>query len=121
MATIRRFEDLECWKSARILTRKVYLYSKDGRISEDWDTLRQFRRATLSIMNNIAEGFGRSSKKERVRFLEISSSSSSEVKSMLYLIEDIAYLPANRIQEIRELNEKTYSLTIGLINYLKGR
>ena len=72
-------------------------------------------------MNNIAEGFGRSSKKERVRFLEISSSSSSEVKSMLYLIEDIAYLPANRIQEIRELNEKTYSLTIGLINYLKGR
>jgi len=71
MAKIERFEDLECWKAARELVNFVYEVSETGKLKRDFDTKSQFRRAALSVMNNIAEGFTRLSPKEFMRFLDI--------------------------------------------------
>ena len=75
MPKIESFEDLECWKAARTLVKDVYLMSNQGLLYKDYDTKSQLKRASLSIMNNIAEGFGRYSNKEFVKFLGYSKSS----------------------------------------------
>ena len=72
-------------------------------------------------MNNIAEGFGRYSNKEFIRFLEYSSSSAAEVKSMIYVLEDLNYSDAEYLKEIHNQIDKTRKLVLGLIRYLKNR
>ena len=57
MATIERFEELDCWQAARVLTRRIYKISSSGRFSKDFALRDQMRRAAISIMSNIAEGF----------------------------------------------------------------
>lgn len=68
---VTRFEDLECWQAARELVKRVYEASQEGALSKDWDAISQFRRASISVMNNIAEGFARYYKNEFKRFLDI--------------------------------------------------
>ena len=121
MAKIERFEDLKCWKAARELSNIVYKSSRQGEISRDFDFRNQLRRAAVSTMNNIAEGFARNSDKEFIRFLEISQSSSAEVKSMIYLCADFNYLNQTQIQELHQIVDKTKNLTLGLIRYLKNK
>ncbi|WP_420580867.1 four helix bundle protein [Reichenbachiella sp.] len=120
MAKIEKFEDLECWKEARILVKQVFLEVQDNN-KVDWDTKSQVRRATLSIMNNIAEGFGRYSDKEFIRFLEYSSSSAAEVRSMLYVFEDLNFTDLEKLKTIQVQLNKTRKLTLGLIRYLKNK
>lgn len=117
---VTRFEDLECWKTARELTKMFFSISSTGKLASDWDTRSQFRRAAVSTMNNIAEGFARFHQKDFIRFLEISQSSAAEVKSMLYLLEDIAYLDAQTLQGLHEKTDSLRKLTLGLIRYLNG-
>ena len=88
MAIIERFEDLDCWKSARELVNLVYELSRKGELNKDFETKAQIKKAALSIMNNIAEGFGRYHKKDFVRFLDFAQSSAAEVKSMIYICLD---------------------------------
>ena len=119
MAKIEKFEDLDCWKESRILVKNIYSNLNQNNII-DYDTKSQLRRATLSIMNNIAEGFGRYSNKEFIRFLEYSSSSAAEVKSMIYVLEDLNYSDAKYLKEIHNQIDKTRKLVLGLIRYLKN-
>ncbi len=121
MKKVSRFEDLKCWQAARVLARTTFIYSKYGELNNDWDTRSQFRRAALSTMNNIAEGFSRFSKKEKIRYLEISYSSGNEVKSMLYLFEDLELLPIDKIKELNQLTDDTIKLTLGMIRYLRNK
>ncbi|MEL7223135.1 MAG: four helix bundle protein, partial [Bacteroidota bacterium] len=79
----------------------------------------QIRRASLSIMNNIAEGFTRFSSKEKVRFFEIAQSSASEVKSMFYLMEDLEYMEAEQAENFRNDVDQCQKQIWGLIKYLK--
>lgn len=72
-------------------------------------------------MNNIAEGFGRGSDKEFIRFLEMSQSSAMEVKSMTYILMDLAYLDEQSVTFISEKAEETKSITLGLIRYLRSK
>ena len=120
MSKIEKFEDLDCWKEARILVKIIYIML-DSNNQIDRDTKGQMRRATLSVMNNIAEGFGRYSNKEFIRFLEYSSSSAAEVKSMIYIFEDLEYCEFQKLQLINEQLDKTRKLTLGLIRYLKNK
>lgn len=83
---VERFEDLDCWKASRVLGNFVYEISSGGALSKDFSTREQLRRTALSAMNNIAEGFGRFSDKEFIRFLEISQASGQEVRSMTYFL-----------------------------------
>ena len=120
MAKIEKFEDLDCWKESRILVKNIYSNLNQNNLI-DYDTKSQLRRATLSIMNNIAEGFGRYSNKEFIRFSEYSSSSAAEVKSMIYVLEDLNYSDSEYLKEIHDQIDKTRKLVLGLIRYLKNR
>jgi four helix bundle protein len=121
MAKIEKFEDLKCWQAARELVKMIYSECEIGRLSKDFNTQSQIRRAALSTMNNIAEGFGRGSNKEFIRFLEIAQSSAMEVKSMTYVLKDLNYLSEDRIAEIGKKAEETKSITLGLIRYLRNK
>ncbi len=121
MGKLTKFEDLKCWQSARVLCKEVFVSSKKGELGKDWDTRNQFRRASVSKMNNIAEGFGRFSYKEKIRFLEISVASANEVKSMLYLFDDIAYYEKNKLIELHAMVDEAHNLTLGFIKYLSNK
>jgi four helix bundle protein len=121
VAKIEKFEDLKCWQAARELVKMVYVGCEEGKFVKDFDTKSQMRRAALSTMNNIAEGFGRGSDKEFIRFLEIAQSSAMEVKSITYVLIDLNYLPEDKIIEISKKAEETKSITLGLIRYLRNK
>jgi four helix bundle protein len=70
MKTVKQFEDLRCWQNARQLAITIYLLDS-CKLARDFSTRDQFRKAALSVMNNIAEGFTRFSAKEMIRFFEI--------------------------------------------------
>ncbi|WP_333818802.1 four helix bundle protein [Ohtaekwangia sp.] len=101
MSKIERFEDLKCWQAARELVKEVYTMSDEGKLAGDFDTRSQLRKAALSTMNNIAEGFGRYSRKDFIRFLDTVQSSALKVQSMLYVLSDLHYLEAGSIDILR--------------------
>lgn len=117
MAKIERFEDLRCWQNARLFVKTVFLL--EGKFETDWEIKGQFRRASLSIMNNIAEGFSRLSKKEFARFLEIAQSSATECKSMLYVLEDLNYLPPQQLEDLHAQVDLIKHQTLAMMRYLK--
>lgn len=121
MAKIERFEELDCWKEARVLVKLIYQECDRGKLARDFDTKSQLKRAALSIMNNIAEGFARKSNKEFIRFLDFSNASAAEVKSMLYILEDVNYLEARIIEDYHNRVDTTRKLILGLIRYLRTK
>jgi four helix bundle protein len=121
MGTITTFEGLKCWQAARELVTLVYKLSNTGKLARDFEMKDQIRRAALSVMNNIAEGFGRGSRKDFARFLNIAHASCTEVKSITYVLEDLAYLPIEDIQRIRDQADEAKGLTRGLIKYLQEK
>ncbi len=121
MAQVTRFEDLKCWQLARKLTHRVYLMSEEGKLARDYDTKSQFKSAGLSVMNNIAEGFGRYSDKDFLRFLDYSAASCTEVKSMSYLLLDMKYFDIDVIKSLQTQVEETRALILGLMKYLRNK
>jgi len=103
MSKVTRFEDLKCWMAARKLVKEVYTICEMGKLAKDFDTKSQFKRAALSSMNNIAEGFGKFGNKEFIRYLDISQSSVLEVKSMLYVLLDMNYLSEASLNELHQM------------------
>ena len=81
MATIKRFEDLECWQEARELVKLLYSVTKKDNFAKDFELKNQLRRSAVSIMANIAEGFHRSSNKDFMKFLDYSRVSIAETLS----------------------------------------
>ena len=88
MASIRTFAELDTWKTARELTKLVYLATKTTEFAKDFGLRDQIRRASVSIMANIAEGFGRSGSGEFIQFLAIAKGSACEVDSHVYVALD---------------------------------
>ena|GEM_PF-1110624 len=97
------------------------LSESEPKLKNDWDTKSQFKRAALSTMNNIAEGFGRGTRKEFARFLDIAQSSAREVKSMTYVFEDLNYTTLDKIKELHEKTDAVMALTLGFIKHLKKK
>lgn len=117
MATINRFEDLEIWKNARILCKEVrLLILNNDAFSKDFTLRNQLSGSSGSIMDNIAEGFGREGNKEFVNFLSFSHGSCNEVKSQLYRAYDFGYLNENELSNIFELIERVGSGIKSLMN-----
>src|SRR5688572_15283925 len=71
VATFRSFEDIEAWKKARELTRKVYAVTNSGTFSKDFGLRDQIRKASVSVMSNIAEGFDWNGRREFAQFLAV--------------------------------------------------
>jgi len=85
------FEDLECWKEARKLVKQVYDMSRSHDLARDFGITGQIQRASVSIMSNIAEGSSGACAGEAAVY-NVARSSSAEVRSLTYVIEDISQL-----------------------------
>ncbi len=118
---IERFEDIQGWQEARILTKMIYRLTKKLPFRRDQGLCRQIQEASVSIMANIAEGFDRQSKKEFTKFLYYSSGSASEVQSHLYVALDQGYVSEQDFTETYNQAQKTKRLINGFISYLKGK
>ncbi|MCK4421371.1 four helix bundle protein [candidate division WOR-3 bacterium] len=119
MSKIRRFQDIESWKKSRELVREIYTISREGEFSKDWSLKDQVRRAALSIMNNIAEGYSRQTDKEFIQFLYISKGSASEVQSQIYVALDLNYINKEEFNRLYGETEDISKLLSGFIRYLK--
>jgi four helix bundle protein len=117
MGTIKNFEDLEIWKMSRELVNLLY---SDYRKRHDFSFKDQISRAGLSIMNNIAEGFCRSSDAEFRQFLNISKGSAGEVKSMCYIAEDQKFITAELAIDRRNKAQKLINAISSFMRYLKS-
>jgi four helix bundle protein len=119
MATIKYFYDIEVWKKSRVLNKEIYEMTNTETFRKDFVLVDQIRRASISIMANVAEGFGRKGNKEFLQFLSISQASLNELQSHLYIALDINYLPQEKFEMLMSLTKEVDRLLNGLIEYLK--
>jgi len=117
MATFHRFEELEIWQIARGLSLRVFKLTEDGPAFKDFKFRDQIRSSAGSVMDNIAEGFERSSQFEFVNFLGISKGSSGEVRLQLYRGIDQNYFPHESNELIKEYEELAAKIG-GFMKYL---
>jgi four helix bundle protein len=92
MAKVTRFEELVAWQKARALTATIYQLSASGKFGQDFGLKDQIRRAAVSIMSNIAEGFERCRAGEFHQMLSVAKASCGEVRSQLYVALDTGYI-----------------------------
>ena len=102
--TIERFEDLQIWQEARELSKLVFVITSKEPFAKDFRFRDQIRSAAGSVMDNIAEGFGRGGNKEFVNFLSISKGSVDEVRSQAYRAYDFNYISKEILDELVEKN-----------------
>jgi four helix bundle protein len=119
MGTFKTFEEIEAWQQARELTRLVYEVSGKGAFGRDFALRDQIRRAAVSVMSNVAEGFGRGGAKEFVQFLSVARGSASEVSAQLYVALDQGYVSKEGFSRLQEQAARTSSVLSGLIRYLR--
>ena len=113
------FEDLEVWKLSRELTNKIYNVSNDGRFAKDYGLRDQIRRAAVSIMSNIAEGYERGGNQEFIQFLSIAKASCGEVRSQLYVVMDQGYMNKKECEQLIDNDRKLSIMINNFIEYLK--
>lgn len=120
MTAIVRFEDIQAWQKARQLVRQVYVVTENGQFGKDYSLRDQLRRASVSVMSNIAEGFARRTPRDFANFLGMARSSTAEVQSQLYVALDLGYLSAERFRELYGLAEEISRMTQGFSKYLRA-
>ena len=118
MATIKIFEEITSWQAARKLTKLIYELSNEGPLVNDYGFKDQMRRSTVSIMANIAEGYGRRSDKEFIQYLSIAHGSVEEFKSHLYVAHDNKYIEKDDFEKLYKLADEIKNQLGGFIKYL---
>src|SRR3990172_13107537 len=111
---IDKFEDLIAWQKARLLTKSIYGITKQGEFSKDYGLRDQIRKASVSIMSNIAEGFERGGRSEFHQFLVIAKGSCAELRSQLYVALDAEFIDIGTFQSLDGLAKETSRLVGGL-------
>ena len=99
---VKRFEELVGWGKAKDLSVMVYRLTAGGRFGRDYGLRDQIRRAAVSVMSNVAEGFERYSRAEFKHFLSIARGSASEVRSQLHLAHELGYLAPQQHRELHD-------------------
>jgi len=117
---IEKFEDIQAWEKARELVRQVYHITCEGDFAKDYALKDQIRRASISVMCNVAEGYARQTDKEFAQFLYIALGSVAEVQSQLYIARDLNYISQDDFSKIYELGSEVARLITGFIKYLRG-
>ncbi len=118
MARIEKFEDLVSWQKARALTQRVYRATKSGGFAKDFGLRDQIRRASVSILSNIPEGFERGGDKEFQQFLSVVKGSCAEVRAQLYVALDESYIEPKEFEELEALTVEISRLISGMMTYL---
>ena len=118
MAKIERFEDIEAWKRSRLLTKKIYNCTKQRGFEKDFGLKDQIRRASVSTMSNISEGFERGGNKEFLQFLATAKGSSGEVRSQLYVALDQGYITQQQFDDMYRHAEAISKMVGGFMAYL---
>ena len=118
---IERFEDLVAWQKARQLTKLIYLCTAKGQFARDYGLRDQIRRASVSIMSNLAEGFERGSQAEFHQFLVIAKGSCAEVRSQLYIANDVGYLDESTFFDLMSLSTEVSKIVGGLRSSVQKR
>lgn len=118
MATIKKFEDLEIWQLSRNLENKIFEETTKGSLTKDYKLKDQMNASSGSLMDNIAEGFGRASRLEFIQFLSISNASGNELQSQLYRCLDRKYISKERFDELYLLADLTCKKISAFMSYL---
>ncbi len=105
---IHRFEDLIAWEKSKSLSMSIYKVSSSESFAKDYALKNQIRRASISIMSNLAEGFERYSNREFRQYLSIARGSAAEVRSQLYLAHGLGYISR---EEFTELVDRCYEIS----------
>ena len=118
MGKIERFEDIKAWQKARELVNEVYSASNSGLFAKDFGLRDQMRRAAVSIMLNIAEGFARKTSREFCQFLIIAHGSAAEVQAALYVAVDQSYVTSEQFEQLYVAADETSRMIKGFSKYL---
>jgi four helix bundle protein len=118
----RSFEDLWIWQQAREMVRMVYADFAEGQPGHKDGSFRDhIQKTSVSIKNNIAEGFERATNPEFARFLEIAKGSAGELRSMYYTAEDLDYVSSGTAEERKQKVKRISAGISSLIDYLRER
>ncbi len=119
MAGITRFEEIEAWKTSRQLPGLVYRLSEQGVFVKDYGLKDQIRRASVSVMSNIAEGFESRTDTQFINFLGHAKGSAGEVRSQLYVALDLKYISQEQFAEAYEFADKSSRQISRFMDYLE--
>src|SRR5712692_3863908 len=120
MSTIHRFEEIEAWQTARALTKIVYEFTASGSFARDFGLRDQMRRAAVSIMSNIAEGFESRTSGLFLEFLGRAKGSAGELRAQFYVATDAGYLAKEQFTSLCALCEKCSGQISGFASYLES-
>jgi len=115
MSGIDRFEDLDAWKLCKKLCSEVYAVTSVGQFARDFELKDQFRRAAISAVANIAEGFGRAGNPEFLQFLSIARGSANEVHALIYVAVDLELINGNKGQSLLSLADRSVACITALM------
>lgn len=118
--SVKYFEDLSVWKLSRELTNKIYKITAGSEFSKDFGLRDQIRRASVSIMSNIAEGFERGGNQELIQFLSIAKGSCGEVRAQLYVAMDQGYVETKECEQLIDDFKKLSIMINNFMEYLKS-
>ena len=118
---VTRFEDLEAWQAARELTARIYQLCRREPLCRDFGLCGQLRPASVSIMNNTAEGWESLHSAEKVQFYTISRRSCGEVRSMSYVLLDNQYVSAEEQRDLHDRSVRCGKLVTGLLRAAEKR
>jgi len=121
MTTAKRFEDLEVWQKAKELTNLIYRVSLSGTFSRDFGLRDQMRRAAVSIMSNIAEGFESQTQLMFIQYLGRAKGSAGELRAQLYIAFEQNYLTQDEFNSALSLAEVCSKQLARFIQYLESQ
>lgn len=121
MGTIRRFEEIEAWQTARQVSRLVYSLTRSRPFAQDFGLRDQIRRAAVSIMSNIAESFESRTQALFVELLGRAKGSAGELRSQAYVALDAGYITQSQFEEVFDLAEKCSRQISRFMSYLLDR
>ncbi|QQS19241.1 four helix bundle protein [Candidatus Saccharibacteria bacterium] len=114
------FRDLIAWQKSHALTLDIYRITKEFPRDEIFGLTNQIRRASVSLVSNIAEGFGRRTMADRAHFYDMARASLHEVQAQLLVAKDVGYILQDRHQSLDDASIECHKLLTGLINKTNG-
>jgi four helix bundle protein len=119
MAKFNKFEEIQAWQKAKDLTLLIYQITAEEKFARDFGLKDQIRRASVSIMANIAEGHGRRTNVEFANFLNLARGSAAEVQSHLYVAQGLNYIDETEFNELYQTLTEISRMTLALAQYLR--